>query len=219
MKHATVRCRLHLPSPDEPNNGRGCSLMRRDIVGQFPGDICGESLGNILDVSWCRSRLLCNSHEADGSGNVAHSSRFSQTKSIWRVMVKFSNHHDSLTDFFHKSVLEWLSGRTAAEQEVAVRTARCATVEPEHQEASPRKPSPPHASHSQPPPTAMTKLFSSLPRFAVPDEKISGTVPDSERKRTHPPSPLNASRLPLRCIHGNQRGQASWACASPDSGD
>lgn len=32
-------------SPSEPNNGCGCSLMRRDIVEQFPGDICGESLG------------------------------------------------------------------------------------------------------------------------------------------------------------------------------
>lgn len=31
--------------PNEPNNGCGCSLMRRDIVEQFPGDICGESLG------------------------------------------------------------------------------------------------------------------------------------------------------------------------------
>lgn len=33
------------PSPNEPNNGCGCSLMHRDIVEQFPGDICGESLG------------------------------------------------------------------------------------------------------------------------------------------------------------------------------
>lgn len=30
---------------NELNNGCGCSLMRRDIVEQFPGDICGESLG------------------------------------------------------------------------------------------------------------------------------------------------------------------------------
>ncbi|KAI9542338.1 hypothetical protein NQZ68_020685 [Dissostichus eleginoides] len=30
--------------PNEPNNGCGCSLMRTDIVEQFPGDICGKSL-------------------------------------------------------------------------------------------------------------------------------------------------------------------------------
>lgn len=33
------------PSPSEPNNGCGCSLIRRDVVEQFPGDICGGSLG------------------------------------------------------------------------------------------------------------------------------------------------------------------------------
>lgn len=33
------------PSPQKLNNSRSCSLMRRDIVEQFPGDICGESLG------------------------------------------------------------------------------------------------------------------------------------------------------------------------------
>ncbi|MEQ2224513.1 hypothetical protein ILYODFUR_008249 [Ilyodon furcidens] len=40
-------CSLPLRSlfPKEPNNGRSCSLMRRDIVEQFPGDICGESPG------------------------------------------------------------------------------------------------------------------------------------------------------------------------------
>lgn len=31
--------------PNEPNNGCGCSLMHRDIVEQFPGDICGDSFG------------------------------------------------------------------------------------------------------------------------------------------------------------------------------
>lgn len=33
------------PSAQKLNNSRGCSLMRRDIAEQFPGDICGESLG------------------------------------------------------------------------------------------------------------------------------------------------------------------------------
>lgn len=44
LKHANARRRPAL-SPNEPNNGCGCSLMCRDIVEQFPGDICGESLG------------------------------------------------------------------------------------------------------------------------------------------------------------------------------
>ena len=48
LKNAEA-CNYAMPprslSPSEPNNGRGCSLMRRDIGRQFPGDICGESLG------------------------------------------------------------------------------------------------------------------------------------------------------------------------------
>lgn len=65
---------------------------------------------------------------------------------------------------------------------------------------SPLKPSPPHhphTSHSQQPPTAMTKLFSSLPRFASPDKNLQRS-PDSVRKHTQPSSSLDASLPPPR---------------------
>ncbi len=65
---------------------------------------------------------------------------------------------------------------------------------------SPLKPSPPHhphASHSQQPPTAMTKLFSSLPRFALPDKNLQRS-PDSVREHTQPPSSLDAFLPPPR---------------------
>ncbi|KAI3373632.1 hypothetical protein L3Q82_022226 [Scortum barcoo] len=65
---------------------------------------------------------------------------------------------------------------------------------------SPLKPSPPHhphASHSQQPPTAMTKLFSSLPRFALPDKNLQRS-PDSVLEHTQPPSSLDAFLPPPR---------------------
>lgn len=42
--------------------------------------------------------------------------------------------------------------------------------------------------------------------------------------RPHSPAKLLEKKAPsvlfiVRCIHGNRRGQASWACASPCSGD
>lgn len=67
---------------------------------------------------------------------------------------------------------------------------------------SPLKPSPPHhphASHSQQPPTAMTKLFSSLPRFALPDKNLQRSL-ESVRSTLSLPCLL----LPL-CHHEENR--------------
>ena len=64
---------------------------------------------------------------------------------------------------------------------------------------SPLKPSPPHhphASHSQQPPTAMTKLFSSLPRFAVPDKNLQRTLSLSQcRSETRKKKVLHFTNL------------------------
>jgi len=77
--------------------GRSMVLLFKVVLGfcESSSHVTSCLPGNIVDVFWIRSCLLCNLLQADGPGNVANSSHFSLTKSIWHVMVKISNQHDS----------------------------------------------------------------------------------------------------------------------------